>query len=223
MFIWWNSPLSITCNTPTWVQRQLASGIHPYSLVSDRVLSSFHTSTESIAQSTWVNIHTAQYCSLIIGTAPYWTLHCVHAWLHMLFIALISFVAPSTVPNWRVLTNINILTGFIQFILSLSARTNKKFPILYVTAQYCSMLIFTACQDILVPCLLPTSTSAFCSFSTFQYYSLLVCIVNIGILNDLNELFTAGFCTDSILTVTAWSNLTEGNWNGIGGWDFTDG
>jgi hypothetical protein len=187
------------------------------------VLSSFRTSTESIAESTWVYIHTAQYCSVLICTAPYLTLHCVHARLHMLFIALIAFVAPVTVQYWRVSTNINILTGFIRFILSLSARTNKNFPILHVTAQYCSMLIYTACQYILVPCLLPTTTSAFCSVSTFQYYSLVVCIVNIGISNVLNELFTAGFCTYSILTVTAWSNLTEGKWKRIGGWDLTDG
>jgi len=187
------------------------------------VLSSFRTSTESIAESTWVYIHTAQYCSVLICTAPYLTLHCVHARLHMTFIALIAIVALVTVQYWRVLTNINILTGFIRFILSLSARTNKNFPILHVTALYCSMLVYTACQYILVPCLLPTTTSAFCIVSTFQYYSLLVCIVNIGISNLLNELFTAGFCTYSILTVTAWSNLTEGKWKRIGGWDLTDG
>jgi hypothetical protein len=181
------------------------------------VLSSFRTSTESIADTTWVYIHTAQYCSVLICTAPYLTLHWIHTRLHMLFIALSAFVAPVTVQYWRVSTNINILTGFIRFILSLSARTNKKFPILHVTAQYCSMLIYTACQYILVPCLLPTTTSAFCIVSTFQYYSLLVCIVNIGISNVLNKLFTAGFCTYSILTVRAWSNLTEGKWKRIGG------
>jgi hypothetical protein len=187
------------------------------------VLSSFRTSTESIAESTWVYIHTAQYCSVLICTAPYLTIYCVHARLHMLFIALIAFVAPINVQYWRILTNINILTGSIRFIPSLSARTNKKFPILHVIAQYCSMFIYTACQYIMVPCLLPTTMSAFCSVSTFQYYSLLFCIVNIGISNVLNELFTAGFCTYSILTVTAWCNLTEGKWKRIGGWDLTDG
>jgi hypothetical protein len=54
----------------------------------------------------------------------------------MLFIVLIPFVALVTVQYWGVSTNINILTGFIQFILSLSARINKSFPILHVTAQY---------------------------------------------------------------------------------------
>jgi hypothetical protein len=186
-------------------------------------MSSFRTCTESIAESTWVYIHTAQYCSVLICPAPYLTLHCVHARLHMLFIAWMAFVEPVTVQYWCVSTNINILTGFIRFILGLSARTNKNFPILHVTAQYCSMLIYTACQYILVPCLLPTTTSAFCSVSTFQYYSLQVCIVNIRISNVLNELFTTGFCTYSILTVTAWSNLTQGKWKRIGGWDLTDG
>jgi len=85
------------------------------------------------------------------------------------------------------------------------------------------MFIYTACQYILVPCLMPTTTSAFCSVSMFQRYSLLVCIVNIGISNVLNELFTAGFCKYSILTVTAWFNLTEGKWKRIGRWDLTDG
>ena len=47
-----------------------------------------------------------------------------------------AFVAPVTVQYWRVSTKINILTGFIRFILSLLARTNKSFPILHVTAQY---------------------------------------------------------------------------------------
>jgi len=187
------------------------------------VLSSFRTSTESITESTSVYIHTAQYCSVLICTAPYVTLHCVHTRLHVLFIALIAFVAPVGVQYWRVSTNIDILTGFIRFILSLSARTNENFPILHVTAQYCSMLIYTACQYILVPCLLPTTTSALCGVSTFQYYSLLVCIVNIGISNVLIKLFTASFCTYSVLTVTAWSNLTEGKWKRIGGWDLTDG
>jgi hypothetical protein len=139
MFISRNSPSSITCNTPTWVYRQLSSCIHPYSLVSDRVLSSFRTSTESIAESTWVYIHTAQYCSVLICTAPYLTLHCVHARLHMLFIALIAFVAPVTVQYWRVSTNINILTGFIRFILSLSARTNKFFS---HTSCYRTVLLY---------------------------------------------------------------------------------
>ena len=54
----------------------------------------------------------------------------------MLYIPIIVFVAPITVQYWRVSTNINILTGFILFILSLSARTIKCFPILHVTAQY---------------------------------------------------------------------------------------
>jgi len=54
----------------------------------------------------------------------------------MLYIALIAFVAPVTVQYWRVSTNINILTGFIRFIVSLSARTNKSFTILHLTAQY---------------------------------------------------------------------------------------
>jgi hypothetical protein len=222
MFISWNSPSSITCNTPTWVYRQGSSCIHLYSLVSDHVLSSFRTCTEFIAESTWVYIHTAQYYSVLICTVPYLTLHWVHSRLHMLFIAIITFVAPVTVQYWRGLTNINILNGCIRFILSLSARTNKNFPILHVTAQYCSMLIYTACQYILVRCLLATTTSAFCSVSTFQYYSLIVCIVNIGISNVLHELFTAGFCTYSILTITAWSNLTEGKWKRIGGRDLTD-
>ena len=141
----------------------------------------------------------------------------------MLFIALIVFVVPITVQYWRVSTSINILTGLIRFILSLSARTNKIFPILHVTAQHCSMLIYTACQYILVPGLLPTTMSAFSSVSTFQYYSLLACIVNIGISNVLNKLFTTGFCSYSILTVTAWSNSTEGKWERIGWWDLTDG
>ena len=65
--------------------------------------------------------------------------------------------------------------------------------------------------------------SEFCSVSTFQNYSLLVCIVNIGISNVVNELFTAGFSTYSILTITASSNLTEGKSKRIGGWDLTDG
>jgi hypothetical protein len=54
----------------------------------------------------------------------------------MLYIALIAFVVPVTVQYWCVSTNINILTGLIRFILRLSARTNKSFPILHVTAQY---------------------------------------------------------------------------------------
>ena len=141
----------------------------------------------------------------------------------MLFMALIAFVVPVTVQDWAVSTNINILTRFIRFLLALSARTNKNHPILHVTAQYCSMLIYTACQYILVPCLLPTTTSAFCSVSTFQYYSLHVCIVNIGISIVLIELFTAGLCTYSILTVKAWSSLTEGKCKRIGRWDYTHG
>jgi hypothetical protein len=172
------------------------------------VLSSVRTSTESIAESTWVYIPTAQYCSVLICTAPYLTLHYVHARLHMLFIALIAFIAPVTVQYWRVSTNLDILTGFIRFILSLLVRTNTNFSILHVTAQHCSMLIYTACHYILVPCLFPTTTSAFCSVTTIQYNFLLVCIVNIGISNSLNELFTTGFCTYSLLTITAWSNMT---------------
>jgi hypothetical protein len=54
----------------------------------------------------------------------------------MLYIALIAFVAPDPVQYWSVSTNINIFTGFIRFILSLLASTNKSFPILHVTAQY---------------------------------------------------------------------------------------
>ena len=223
MFILQNSPSSVTCNTPTWVYRQWLSCIHLYSLVSDHVLSLFRTSTVSIAKRTWVYINTAQCCLVRFCTTLYLTLHCVHVRLHMLFIALIAFVAPVTVQYWGVSTNINILTGFIWFIISLSARTNQIVPILHVTAQYCSMLIYTACQYILVPCFLPTTTSAFCSVITFQYYSLLVCSVNLGNSNVFNELFTGGFCTYSILTITAWSNLTEGKWKGIGGWDLTDG
>ena len=136
MFISRNTPWCITCDMPTCVYHLLMSGIYPYSLVSDRVLSSFRTSTESIAESTDVYIHTAQYCAVLICTTPYLTLHCVHARLHMLYIALIDVVAPVIVQYWCVLTNINILTWFIRFILSLSARTNSSFPILHVTAQY---------------------------------------------------------------------------------------
>jgi len=54
----------------------------------------------------------------------------------MLYIALLAFVVPVTVQYWRESTNINILTGFIRFILSFLARPNKSFPILHVTAQY---------------------------------------------------------------------------------------
>jgi hypothetical protein len=85
------------------------------------------------------------------------------------------------------------------------------------------MLIYTDCQYILVPCLLPTTTSAFCSVSMFQYYSLLVCIVNIGISNVLNKLFTAGLCTYSLLTITVWSRVTESKWKWIGRWDLING
>jgi len=223
MFISRKSPRSITCNTPTCVYPLYSSCIHPYTLVSDCVLSSFRKSTESIAECTWVCIHTAQHCTALISTAPYLTLHWVQTQRHMFFIALIAFVAPVTVQYWCVSNNINKLAGFIRFILSLLARTNKCFPILHVTAQYCSMLIYTASQYILVPCLLPTTTSAFCRVSTFQYYSLLVCIVNIGISNVLNELFAAGFCTYFILTVTGWSSLTDGKWKQIGRWDLADG
>jgi hypothetical protein len=65
----------------------------------------------------------------------------------MLYIALIAFVAPVTVKYWRVLTNINILTGFIRFILSLSARTNKNFPVLHVTTQYTKARAFAGARN----------------------------------------------------------------------------
>jgi len=136
MFISRNSPWSIKCDTPTCVYHLLSCWFHLYSLVSDRVLSSFHTSTESIAESSWVYIHTTQYCAVLICTTLYLTLHWVHTRPHVMYIALISFVAPVTVQYWCVLTIINILSGFIRFILSLSARTNKSFPILHDTAQY---------------------------------------------------------------------------------------
>lgn len=55
--------------------RLLSSCIHPYLLVSDDVLSSFSTSTVSIAEITLINIHTAQYCMVLIGTMLYLTLH----------------------------------------------------------------------------------------------------------------------------------------------------
>jgi len=54
----------------------------------------------------------------------------------MLYIPLVAFVAPVTVQCWPVSTNINILTAFIRFILSISARTIKSFPILHVTTQF---------------------------------------------------------------------------------------
>jgi hypothetical protein len=92
----------------------------------------------------------------------------------MVFIALIAFVAPVTVQYRCGLTNINIDTGFIQLVLRLSARINKSFPIHYVTTQSWSLLIYTAGQYILVPGLLLTTMSAFCSVSTFQNNALLV-------------------------------------------------
>jgi hypothetical protein len=49
MFILRNSPWYITCDTPTSVYRLVSSCIHLYLLISDFVLSSSHTSTESIA------------------------------------------------------------------------------------------------------------------------------------------------------------------------------
>jgi hypothetical protein len=122
------TPWSITCNTPTWEYRLLLACIHSYRLVSDRVLSSFRTSTESITESTWVYIDTAQYCAVIICTTPELTLHWVHTRLHILFIALIAFVAPVTVQHWCVWININILTGFIQFSLTLWPEQIKIFP-----------------------------------------------------------------------------------------------
>jgi len=147
MFISQNSAWSITCNTPTCVYRLLSSCIHPYSLVSYCVLSSFRTSTESIAESTWLYIHTVQYCTVLICTTLYLTLHWIHALLHMRFITLIAFVAPVTVQYWRVSTNIIILTGFIRFSLNLSDRKNKSFPILYLTAQYAKARACTGARN----------------------------------------------------------------------------
>jgi len=140
----------------------------------------------------------------------------------MVFIALIAIVAPITVQYSCVSTNINSFTGFIRCVLHLLARTYQSCPILQLTTQYCSLLIYTACQYITVPCLLATTTSAFCSFSKFEYYSLLFCIVNNGISRVLNQPFTADFCTYSILTITALFSLTEGKWKEIGRWDMAD-
>jgi hypothetical protein len=52
IFISRNSPWCITCDTLTCIYCLLSSGIHPYSVVTDGVSSSFRTSTESIAEST---------------------------------------------------------------------------------------------------------------------------------------------------------------------------
>jgi len=103
------------------------------------VLSSFRTSTESITEHTWVYIDTTQHCVLLICTMPYVTPHCVHTRVHMVFITLIAFVVPVTVQYWRVSTNINILTWFFQFILSLLARTNKKIS---HTSYYRAVLLY---------------------------------------------------------------------------------
>lgn len=150
MFISQNSPWSMTWNTATWAYRLISSCIHPYTLLSDCVLSSFRTSRVSIEESTLVNIHTNQYCAVIIWKTAYLTLHWVHTRHRMFFIPLIAFEEPVTFQNWCASTNINILTTFIQFILSLSARTTIIIRILHITSQYCSMRISNACQYISV-------------------------------------------------------------------------
>ena len=173
------------------------------------MVSSFCTWTESIVGNTRDYIHTAQHCAVLICTMRYITLDWIHTRYHILFITLIASEETGTTKYWHVSTNLNLFTGFIRLILIHLARTNQSFPILHFTSQYCSMLLYTACKYILVPCLLPTTTSALCSVSTFQYYSLLVSIVNIRISNVLNELCTAGFGTYSILSIIALPSLID--------------
>jgi hypothetical protein len=67
----------------------------------------------------------------------------------MLYIALIAGVAPVTVQYWGELTNINRLTGFIQVILSLSARRNLSFPMVHVTAQYAKAWACTGASNLI--------------------------------------------------------------------------